>query len=157
LLPTVHHAVDIDRPPSAVFNALRKANSIKDWAPTVTSSTCSEQLVSEGTSFSVKADLKPVGGPKFEFDNVIAKLAENKELVWRQTKGSMKKLEWHFVIEPVSKNGDSQGASRLFLAIDYEMPYSVFGAIMDKVKMYKVITGACKVNLEGLKGKLEST
>jgi uncharacterized membrane protein len=157
LLPTVHHVVEIDKPPSAVFNALRQANSIKEWAPVVTSSTCSEQLVSEGTAFSVKADLKPVGGPKFEFDNVIAKMAENKELVWRQTKGSMKKLEWHFVIEPVSKNGDPQGASRLTLAIEYEMPYSVFGAIMDKVKMNKVITSACQVNLEGLKGKLEST
>jgi hypothetical protein len=55
-----------------------KANGIKEWAPVVTSSTCSEQLVSEGIAFSVKADLKPVGGPKFEFDNVIAKMAENR-------------------------------------------------------------------------------
>jgi len=156
-LPIVHHVIEINQPPSTVFNALRQANSIKEWAPVVTSSSCSEKLVSEGTQFSVKADLKPVGGPKLEFDNVIAKMAENKELVWRQTKGSMKKLEWHFVIEPVSKNGDPEGASRLFLSIDYEMPYSFFGALMDKVKMNKVITSACQVNLEGLKGKLEST
>ena len=114
-MPTVRHVVEIDKPPSDVFNALRKANSIKGWAPRVTSSSCSEQLVSEGTSFSLKADLKLVGGSKFEFDNVIAKMAENKRLVWRQTKGSTKRLEWHFVIEPVSKNGDPQGASKYIL------------------------------------------
>jgi hypothetical protein len=51
----------------------------------------------------------------------------------------MKRLEWHFIIEPIEKNGDFQGASRLSLSIDYEMPYSFFGAIMDKVKMNRVI------------------
>jgi hypothetical protein len=39
--------------------------------------------LSEGTLFSAKADLKPVGEPKFEFDNVVAKLVEDKELVWK--------------------------------------------------------------------------
>jgi hypothetical protein len=68
----------------------------------------------------------------------------------------MKRLEWHFVIEPIDKNEKPQGGTRLSLVIDYEMPYSFFGAIMDKVKMNRVITAACQVNLEGLKRKIES-
>jgi hypothetical protein len=113
--------------------------------------------VNEGTPFSVKADLKPVGGPKFEFDNVVAKLVDDKELVWRQTKGTMKRLEWHFHLEPIgtSQNPDG-GATMLSLTIDYDMPYSFLGSIMDKVKMNRVITAACRVNLEGLKRKIEA-
>ena len=92
-MPTVSHTVEINKPPSTVFKMLRDANNIKAWSPVVTDSYCSEPFVNEGTPFSVKADLKPVGGPKFEFDNVVAKLVDDKELVWRQTKGTMKRLE----------------------------------------------------------------
>lgn len=155
-MPTVSHAVEINKPPSVIFETLRDANRIKDWAPVVTDSTCSEQILSEGTPFSVKADLKPVGGPKFEFDNIVAKLFKDEELVWTQTKGTMRRLEWHFVIEPIHRNDNPQRASRLSLAIDYEMPYSFFGAIMDKVKMNRVISAACQVNLDGLKRLIES-
>lgn len=155
-MPIVSHAVEINKPPSDVFKTLRNANNIKEWAPVVISSSCSEQLVSEGTPFSVKADLKPVGGPKFEFDNVVAKLVEDEELVWKQTKGTMKRLEWHFILEPMEKNGNPQGATRLSLSMEYEMPYSFFGSIMDKVKMNRVITSACRVDLEGLKRNIEN-
>lgn len=69
-MPTVSHVVEINKPPSIVFEALRDANKIKDWAPVVTCSSCEDQLLNEGTSFSIKADLKPVVEPKFEFDKV---------------------------------------------------------------------------------------
>jgi uncharacterized membrane protein len=154
-VPTVHHTVEINKPPSVVFNMLLDANNVKEWAPVVTSSYCSEQLTKEGTPFSVKADLKPVGGPKFEFDNVVAKLVENKELLWKQTKGTMKRLEWHFLLEPTVKSENSEGATRLSLSIDYDMPYSFLGSIIDKVKMNRVINAACQVNLEGFKRKIE--
>jgi uncharacterized membrane protein len=156
-VPTVSHTVEINKPPSTVFKMLRDANNIKAWAPVVTDSYCSEPFVNEGTPFSVKADLKPVGGPKFEFDNVVAKLVDDKELVWRQTKGTMKRLEWHFHLEPIgtSQNPDGE-ATMLSLTIDYDMPYSFLGSIMDKVKMNRVITAACRVNLEGLKRKIEA-
>lgn len=74
--------------------------------------------------------MKPVGGPKFEFDNVVAMLADGKEIVWRQTKGTVKKLEWRFILETTDGDG-----TRLSLAIDYEMPHSILGSIKDKMKM----------------------
>lgn len=92
-MPTVSHTVEINKTPFDSFQMLRDANNIKAWAPVVTDPYCSEPFVNEGTPFSVKADLKPVGGPKFEFDNVVAKLIDDKELVWRQTRGTMKRLE----------------------------------------------------------------
>jgi hypothetical protein len=112
--------------------------------------------LNEGTPFSVKADLKSVGGPKFEFDNIVAKLIDNKELVWKQTKGTMKRLEWHFLLEPINKSENPKGTTtKLALTIDYDMPYSFLGLIMDKVKMNRVINAACQINLEGLKRKAE--
>jgi hypothetical protein len=44
----------------------------------------------------------------------------------------------------------------LSFTIDYDMPYSFLGSIMDKVKMNTVITAARRVNLEGLKRKIEA-
>ncbi len=67
----------------------------------------------------------------------------------------MKRLEWHFLLEPTVKSQNSEGATRLSLSIDYAMPYSFLGSIIDKVKMNSVINAACQVNLEGLKRKIE--
>lgn len=151
-MPKVSHVIEIGRPPSVVFEMLRDANKIREWAPIVTNSSCSESSLEEGSSFSIHADMKPVGGPKFDFENIVAKLIGDKEIVWKQTKGTMKKLEWHFLLEPA----DVGKATRLSLTIDYEMPYSILGSIMDKIKMNRVIDSACRLNLEGLKRKMES-
>ncbi len=43
-MPTVHHTVEINKPPSVLFSMLLDANNVKEWAPVVTSSYCSEQL-----------------------------------------------------------------------------------------------------------------
>jgi ribosome-associated toxin RatA of RatAB toxin-antitoxin module len=151
-MPKVSHVVEIARSPQAVFKVLLDANRIKEWAPVVTGSASSAPSLKESTPFRISADLKPVGGPKLEFDNIVAKLVDEREIVWKQTKGTMKKLEWRFILEPAN---DSK-ATNLSLTIDYEMPYSFFGSIMDKLKMNRVIDSACRLNLEGLKKKLES-
>lgn len=41
--------------------------------------------------------------------------------------------------------------------MDYEMPYSFFGSLMDKIKMNKVVDSACRLDLEGLKKMAESS
>lgn len=133
----MQHTVEIHRPPSAVFKKLLDANNISRWAPVVTSTSCSDEYLKEGSPFRINADLKPVGGPKFEFDNIVAKLVDDKEIVWRQTKGTMKRLEWHFMLESLDS-----GTTVLSLTIDYEMPYSILGSIMDKLKMNRVINSA---------------
>lgn len=149
-MPFVKHSVEINRPPSTVFKMLTELGNIKEWAPVVIDSTCSERNAKEGTLFTVEADLKPVGGPKFKFDNIVAELVKDRKILWRQTKGSMKKMEWLFELEP------SEKGTVLNLTIIYQMPYSIFGYIMDKLRMNRVIDSACRVNLEGLKTKLES-
>ncbi len=150
-MPVVRHTVEVERPPSVVFERLTDLANLREWAPVVLSSRCADGAVEEGTEFTVVADLGSVGGPKYTFDNVVAEMVEDRRLVWRQTKGSMKKLEWRFELEP------SERGTRVNLAIDYQMPYSVLGALMDKLKMNRVIDSACTVNLQGLKGKLESS
>ncbi len=148
---SVKHQVEIEKPPSIVFEKLMDVGRIREWAPVVVNSTCSESEVREGTHFMIDADLKPVGGPKFHFNSVIAESVKDRRVLWRQTNGPMKKLEWSFELNPGEKG------TMLSLTISYKMPYSVFGYLMDRFKMNKVIDSACRVNLEGLKGKLESS
>jgi ribosome-associated toxin RatA of RatAB toxin-antitoxin module len=143
------HVLEINQPPSIISKTLLDANNIGEWAPTVVSSTCSEESLKEGTNFSLKEDLKKIGGPKFEADIVVEKLTD-KEIVWRQVKGPMKRLEWHFELSPTEKG------TLLRLTIDYDMPYPIMGALLDKLKMNRVIGDAIQMALEGLKRKVES-
>ncbi|MDA4129634.1 MAG: SRPBCC family protein [Thaumarchaeota archaeon] len=145
----VRHTIEIAQPPSTLSKILLDGNRIKDWAPIVVDSSCPQEVLKEGATFSIKADLKPMGRPRFEFDNIVEKISD-REIVWRQTKGSMKRLEWRFELDPAEKG------TKLALTIDYQMPYSIIGKLLDKVKMHRVIDAACQVNLEGLKRKAES-
>ena len=98
----------------------------------------------------MSADLKPVGGPKFRFQNVIAELVRDQRVVWHQTRGPMKSLDWVFELAPTAEG------TQLALTLHYRMPHSLLGRLMDRLKTNRVIASACKVNLEGLKKKLES-
>lgn len=151
-MPSVKHEVTIARPPSVVFQKLADVESIEEWAPVVMNSSCIEDKGGEGTRFAIDADLKQVGGPKFHFENVVAKSARDRNIVWRQTKGPMKELVWLFELSPTEKE-----ATKLALTIEYKMPYSILGRLMDKLKMNRVIDGACAVNPEGLRARLEGT
>jgi hypothetical protein len=88
----VTHVLEINQPPSIISKTLLDANNLGKWSPTIVSSTCSQESLKEGTNFSVKEDLKKIGGPKFEVDIAVEKLAD-KEIVWRQVKGPMERLE----------------------------------------------------------------
>lgn len=149
-MPSVKYNVEIDQPPSVVFKMLTDVRSIREWAPVVVKSTCSESEAKKGTLFEVEADLTSVGGPKFHFNNVIAEMVKDGKITWRQTRGPMKELEWLFELNPTEKG------TIISLTISYQMPYSILGYVMDKLKMNRVIDSTCKVNLEGLKRKLEA-
>jgi hypothetical protein len=101
-MPSVRHTIEIGQPPSTISKILLDANRIRDWAPIVVDSSCTQEVLKEGTTFSIQADLKRVGGPRFDFDNIVEKIS-NREIVWRQTKGSLKRLEWHFQLDPAEK------------------------------------------------------
>jgi ribosome-associated toxin RatA of RatAB toxin-antitoxin module len=148
----VKHEVTIACPPSVVFQKLADVGSIKEWAPVVMNSSCIEDKGGEGTLFAVDFDLKQVGGPKFHFDNVVAESVRDRKVVWRQTKGPMKELAWLFELTPTERE-----ATKVAATIEYKMPYSILGRLMDKLKMNRVIDGACSVNLYGLKIRLEGT
>ena len=115
-------------------------------------SSCIEDKGGEGTRFAIDFDLKQVGGPKFHFDNVVAESVRDRKVVWRQTKGPMKELAWLFELTPTERE-----ATKVAATIEYKMPYSILGRLMDKLKMNRVIDGACSVNLDGLKIRLEGT
>lgn len=163
-MPCVKHSVQIMQPPSIVYSFLSEPNRIREWAPLVSASkytsgtqqsvgdSSNKTALSGNTIFEIEADLKPVGGGKFNFKNLVQESIRDKKIVWKQIEGPMKELEWIFDIEPVGHAGNS---TRLGLTLQYKMPYSFLGYLMDKVKMNRVLALACQVNLDGLKKKLE--
>ena len=148
-MTVVRHTVEIARPPAVVYERLTDVGHIQEWAPVVLDSVCSDGMTRVGTSFAVSFDLKSVGGPKFRFQNTISELVRDQKVVWHQTRGPMRSLDWVFELAPTSQG------TQLEAAIRYEMPYSLLGRLMDWLKMTRVVASACRVNLEGLKKSLE--
>ena len=70
-------------------------------------------------------------GQLYEWENEITEVIENQKVSGRQKGGAFKKLEWTQSFEP------SDGSTKFSFAAEYEMPYSLFGKIIDKLKVEK--------------------
>lgn len=71
------------------------------------------------------------GGQAYEWENEVTEVIDNKKVSRRQKGGPFKKLEWTQSFEA------SEGGTRFSMKSEYEMPYSILGKIIDKLKIEK--------------------
>ncbi len=106
----------------------------------------SDQPLGVGTTYHLSAI---IAGQKMEGDIEIVELEENRKIVQRMIKGDLKKLEMTDVFE-ATDTGTS-----VTTTWEYELPGSVFGKIMDKLKVGKEIEDAARTGWQGAKEILE--
>ncbi len=104
---------------------------------------------------------EPLGvGTRFRFTGLLAgqkissvaeysEFEKNRRFVERQTKGDMKKWRQTFVFEPTGKS------TKVNLTTEYQLPYSILGKIIDRLKAGKEIQTSVKAAMEKAKGILE--
>ncbi len=87
-------------------------------------------------------------GVKGEFDAEITEMIENKKAAWRTTSGNPTMI-YSLTLSP-TKTG-----SKLTTAVDYELPYSVLGKLIDKLRVHKAMEKEGEKALQKIKDTVE--
>lgn len=89
------------------------------------------------------------GGSETEWDMSITEFVENQKIIWKTPEDSKAKLANSYLIKP---SGDDVMLTHI---VDYDLPYSIFGKIADKLRISKDIDKEVTLELEHIKKTLE--
>jgi carbon monoxide dehydrogenase subunit G len=90
------------------------------------------------------------GGQQAELDREITEFEKNKKVSSRTIGASKLKMNASYILEPTAKG------TKLTFAYDYELPYSILGKIVDKLKVSKDFEKSTEKQLRDLKTALEA-
>lgn len=90
-----------------------------------------------------------VGGKVWDVEVEITEFVENERYVTRQTGGPMKKFDMIDTFEPTN------GGTRWTAILDYELPYSLLGKLMDRLKVRKAFEESSNYYTEKTKELIE--
>jgi len=144
----VEIVTEIEAPLEKVFAYNADPKSLEKAAPEAEAKVeiTSDEPVGVGTTFHLSA---VIAGQEMEGDMEIVELEENRRIVQRMTKGDLKSLEMTDVFEATDKG------TKVTTTWDYELPYSLVGKVLDKLKFGKEIEAAAKGGWQKTKEILE--
>jgi carbon monoxide dehydrogenase subunit G len=90
------------------------------------------------------------GGNQQEFDMEITEFVKNKKAASRTIGASKFKMTASYALEPTAKG------TKLTYSMDYELPYSVLGKLVDKLKVSKDMEKNIGAMMEKVKKALEA-
>jgi len=90
------------------------------------------------------------GGVKSEWDTETTEWEPYKRGAWRTTAGTFTG------IGSITLTPTERGTKATFM-MDYELPYSIFGKIIDKLRVFKAVEKGAKSGLRRLKETAEGT
>ena len=149
ILTRIERTIVIEAPVEKVFAFLTDFdNFLKLQQPEMEMEILSRDGGPQRVGYTVKARAK-VGGQVWEFDFETTEFVKNKRYAGRQKGGPMKKLESRDLFEP------TDGGTRWTSTVEYELPYSILGKILDKLRMRKIMEEGADYNVEKAKELLE--
>ncbi len=128
-LTRIEKSIEINAPIDKVFSLVswdrvpEYYDSIKkvEWT--------SEPIMKVGATVHV---ISEIAGAKGEWDAEISEFKENEKVSWRTTGGNMT-IIYNAFLNP-TKTG-----TKLTTSFDYELPYSVLGKLIDKLRVHKAM------------------
>jgi carbon monoxide dehydrogenase subunit G len=90
------------------------------------------------------------GGVQAEFDMEVTEFEKNKKLSMRTIGASRFKMQASNILEPTAKG------TKVTRTFDYELPYSILGKIVDKLKVGKDMEKSTEKQLRDVKKALEA-
>ena len=91
-----------------------------------------------------------VGGQEREWDMEITEFVKNKKMSSHTIGASKAKMTNSWTFEPTAKG------TKLTMSMDYEVPYSVLGKVVDKLKVSKDLDKVMGKLMENVKKALEA-
>ncbi len=141
-------SIEIEASPEEVFtfiNDQKKMNDVmKGWAEMQYTSA---GPVGVGTTAH---HIAKFGGQMGEWDREITEFVKNKKMSDHTTGASKMKMGSSWTLEPTAKG------TKLAISMDYELPYSVLGKVIDKLKFNKDLDKVMGKMLENIKKALEA-
>ena len=141
----IEKAVEIKATPEKVFNYLKDLEKQPEWMPSIKSHKITSER-KEGVGITTHCITEP-GGRRIEWDAEVTEWEVNKKIAWEcnpplKNKGS-------FSLEPLDDG------TRVTFEMNYELPYSILGKIIDRLKVRKDMEEDVSKGLENLKVLLE--
>ena len=137
-------SIEIEASPEEVFTFINDDKKMNEANKDVKVVTTSEGPVGVGTTRHF------VGAAGGKWDDEITEFVKNKKIASHTIgKGDMK-ITGSWTLEPTAKG------TKLTTSMDYELPYSLLGKLVDKVRVSKFIEKNMDQMLENIKKALEA-
>ncbi|MCP8321851.1 MAG: SRPBCC family protein [archaeon] len=145
----IEKTIEIKAPVEKVFAyVIDVENFIKNQPPEMTSEVLRKDEGPQRVGFRSTIRAK-AGGHVWEVEDETTELVKNKKYAGRQKGGSIKKMEHIDLFEP-TKQG-----TKLTSILEYELPYSLLGKIVDAIKVRKDIEKSMDYSNKKTKEDLE--
>jgi len=147
-LTKVTKSIEIEAAPQKVFNLMldiKKMNEISKGS--LEGEITSKGPIGVGTTIHY---VGKAGGQQAEFDMEITEFVKDKRLSNRTIGASKLKMAGTWTLEPTAKG------TKLTATYDYELPYSILGKIVDKLRVSKDMEKSTEKELGGMKKVLEA-
>jgi carbon monoxide dehydrogenase subunit G len=141
-------SIEIEASPEKVFtliNDMEKMNELGKGF--IEAQYTSKGPVGVGTTMHYVAK---AGGQQAEHDMEITEFVKNNKVVVHTIGASKLKLQYTYDLEPTAKG------TKLTSTYDYELPYSILGKIVDKLRVSKGIEKSTEKLLRDMKKALEA-
>ena len=141
-------SIEIEASPEEVFsfvNDMEKMNKV--YTGFMEGEYTSKGPVGVGTT---SHHIAKVGGQEREWDMEITEFVKNKKVSSHSIGTSKNKMVNSWTFEPTAKG------TKWTMSMDYEVPYSVLGKVIDKLKVGKAIEKSMSQMQENIKKALEA-
>ncbi len=140
-------SIEIEASPEKVFtfiNDMKKMNgAMEGWAEGESTS----KVVGVGATMHY---VGVAGGSTAEWDMEVTEFVKNKKIASRTIGASKFKMTSSEALEPTTKG------TKFTFSMDYEVPYSILGKLVDKLKVSKDMEKSMSKMLENMKKALEA-
>jgi uncharacterized membrane protein len=145
-LGNITKSIEISAPPEKVFNFIADFNNMNTLHEGYTQAivTPSNQTIVLGTTAHF---INTAGGSKTEWDMKVTEFEKNRKLRWQSEKPLIVNI---LTFEPTSRG------TKFTHQTVYELPYSVFGKLLDKVSVSRDVDKELEFELEKTKKALEN-
>jgi len=144
-LARIEKSIEINAPLEKVWSLITW-DRVPEWYDSIRKvEWTSKGKMERGATVHVASD---IAGVKGEWDAEITEYKENDNVSWRTTSGSVT-IIYHATVTP-TKTG-----TKATTTFDYELPYSVLGKIIDKLRVHKAMEKEAERALQKMKSVAE--
>ncbi len=142
----IEKSIEINASPEKIWPLLQWDRSTEWYAPFKKVEYTSDKKNMIGGTVHVSGE---IAGVKAEWDAENTELVENEKVAWRSIGGSFTGTGFN-ALNP-TKTG-----TKVTIGMDYELPYSVLGKIIDKLRVQKAMKKSIEDGLKKLKALVET-